>query len=461
MNGRRIASGTLLLCLGLALGSVRAGTFTLPPKTVTTLPNGLTCVFMEKRNLPLVAVRVLVDAGAARDPQGKEGLANFTANFLSRGTEKHDAVTLSQEIDYLGATLHATANKETAVVSGSFLSRTLEEGMALLEQLLVRPVFPQSEFDRLQRQAQAQLLQMLEDPSQIANLHFDRAIYGDHPYAHSIIGTKASVAAFTRADAVQFYGRYYRPNGAILVMVGDFDTAAARKLVEARLGSWKRGKRKPRPKGTLKALTGRQVLLVNKPDATQTQIRIGNLGVPIGHPDEYALDVVNTVLGAGFTSRLVDILRVDKGLTYSASSRFPKLRDGGMYAIRTFTKNETTLETVQTALDIVRDLKTKGPSAQELEKAHNYLSGQFPKRLETYAALASRLADLEFYDLPADYLETYQGKVRAVDMAECRRILKEYFPLQDLRLVIVSNAEQVRADLQKVGPVTVRELDAK
>ena len=243
----------------------------------------------------------------------------------------------------------------------------------------------------------------------------------------------------------------------MLAVVGDVDPAAIKAALEKAFGGWKANGAKPGDAYTpVPQARGARVMIVSKPEVTQTQIRLACMGVPRNHPDYYPITVANTILGAGFTSRLMNEIRVVQGLTYSISSRFGMFRNGGTFRISTFTKNETLRKTIDETLKVVRTLLAAGPGEDELAKAKRYLTGQFPLGLQAPDALAAQLLDIEFFGLDPRYVETFSDRIDAVTMADCRRALKSYFCVDDLRILVVSNPELAKQALEGLGPIEVK-----
>jgi zinc protease len=450
----------LLVLLALAVGPLAhaAEELVLPAVTRTTLANGLRVVVAEYHELPLVDVVAFVGAGAAQDPPGDEGLAMLTATALKRGTKRLSAEELAQAIESLGGAIGAAAGTDATVATAEFLAGDFAVGLDLLRQVLREPAFDGDEVRRARDEQLAALVAGLEEPAVIAERCFAPFLYHGHPYALPVDGRRESVAELRRGDVRGFYERWYRPNNTILVLVGDVNAADAVRRVEAAFGDWEpRADAVPERAGAPAAVETTRVLLVDKPDATQTQIRVGAIGMARSDPDLLSSQVANTILGGGFTSRLIEELRVKRSLTYGASSTFLARRVGGDFRIHTFTKTPTTLETLQLALDVLADFR-RGPLDPKLvAKAKTYMRGQFPLRLETPEAIAMRLAEIEFNSLPADELQTYRSRVAAVTADVAGRAAREHMPAREaVAITVVGKASEIRGPLEAAfGAVTV------
>lgn len=457
-----------LVALALLVAStVRAGDeLVLPAVTRTTLPNGLRIVVAEYHELPLVDVVVFVGAGAAQDPPGKEGVAALTASTLKRGAGGMSADALAKTIESLGGVLGAQAGTDASVVTSEFLAGDFAAGLDLLRRVLRQPEFARDEVRRARAEQAAGLVAGLEEPAAIAERCFAPWLYGTHPYGRPVDGRRDTVPDLGRCDVRDFYDRWYRPNGTIVVVVGDVQADETVRQLTAAFGDWKAGDEAVATRAGAPAPVGtRRVLLVDKPDATQTQIRIGSIAMARNDPDLLPSQVANTILGGGFTSRLIEELRVKRSLTYGASSAFVARRVGGDFRLQTFTKTPTTLETLTLALQVLEEFRQGPIPAKLVSKAKTYLRGQFPLRLEPPDAIASRLAEIEFNGLPPDELETYRSRVAAVTPELASRMAAVHMPPSDaVAITVVGKASEIRAPLEaafgSVRVVTPEQCDA-
>jgi zinc protease len=437
-----------------------AGGFRLPAPSRTVLKNGLVVLVQERRTIPLVQFRLLVKAGAVSDPEGKEGTAALTARLLKRGTRARAAQQFVEEVEFVGGSLEAMAGPETTVVVGEFASRDLEVGFNLLADMVLNPVFRQEEFDKGKRLLLADLVGLLDDPEEVAREAFASWLFGTHPYGRPTRGSRRSVQTITRADVAALYETRFAPNNALLAVVGDVDAAQAARRADRYFGAWKRRTvpetRLPDPV----PVRGRKVLLVDKPDATQGQIRFGNVSIRRADPDYVPFEVANTVLGNGFTSWLVDEVRVKRGLTYQIRSRVDALRSSGSFCVATFSRNPTVLDTIKVSLEQMRRLRDGALPAEDLDKARNFLAGSFPRRIESPEDLAAQILEVEFYGLGADYINQYAKRIGAVGVEAVKRAAARHLPLDDLAIVVVGPASELKKDLETLGPVTVRSVEA-
>jgi len=433
----------------------------LAAATRTQLANGLSVIVVPTSRLPLVDFRLVTRAGAVNDPAGREGVAQLTADLLTQGAGKRSAKQLAEDIEFVGGSLSASAGAEQMVVSCEVLKKDLPLGLELFRDIIVSPTFADAEFARKKEEALGQIASDKSEPSVIAENAITRWFWGDSPLGHPTIGWEASLKAMTRDDVVRFHHGFLTPERSVLVVVGDVDPAALVASLKTAFAGWKPAGPPPTgdPYGPAAALHGRMVRIVNKPEATQTQIRMMCPSVPRNHPDWYAMQVANTICGAGFTSRLVNSIRVEQGLTYSISSRFQQQRAAGAFRISTFTRNDQLRKCVDATLAEVKKLVDEGPTAEELDKARNYLKGQFPLGLQAPDELAGEIANVEFFGLPQDFIATYPARVDAVSMADVKRVLKSYFCTEDLKILVVTNGELAHKALDGLGAMETKEIE--
>ena len=446
----------LALLLALAAPALAADELRLPPVTRATFDNGLRVLVAEYHELPLVEFHLIVGAGAAQDPAGKEGLAALTAGTLTRGTGKLSADELARAIDGLGGRISATPGSDGTIVAAEFLSKDFRAGLDLLRQVLLDPAFARDEVRRRRDEQAADIVAALENTSAVADKCFAGFLYGTHPYGRPIDGRSTTVPKLGRGDVADFYERWYRPNDTILVLVGDVAAAEATVRLREAFGAWR-----PRPDAVAARaappprLTARRVLLVDKPDATQTQIRLGNVAIARSDPEYVPATVANTILGGGFTSQLIEELRIKRSLTYSAWSAFMARLTSGDFRLGTFTKTPTTAETLALALSVEGEFRTRPPARESLAKAKTYLRGQFPLRIESPDALAARLGEAEFNALGPDELATYRERVAMVTPQQVAEVAAKLMPPPEaVAIVVVGKAADMHDALAaRFGPL--------
>ncbi len=416
--------------------------------------NGAVAVAARRPGVPLAAVRLVVAAGAALDPGGAWGLAHLTALAARRGTRRRPGRKVDEAAESLGAELGSSCDEDATWFGLSAPSEHLPRLLDLVVEVATEPKFPAAEVLRLRRRELAGLLHLLDDPGAVAERALLLAVHRGHPYGHPADGRTAHLRRIRRAAVAGFHRRWYAPGATSLVVVGDVSPDEVLRLARRRLGRWRSGA-EVAPEPPLPPAIPRSVLVVDKPDLTQTQIRIGCPALPRRTPAYFAAVVANAAFGGGFTSRLVEAIRVNRGLSYGVRSRFDMSRAGGMFSISSFTKNESAAELVEVALDEARRFADQGPTEGELARARAWLAGLFPLSLETHGQVAERIADLRLYGTDASEITGYRERVAAVTAEDCRDVARRHFPLEGGAIVAVGPARAVSRTLERFGPVAV------
>jgi len=409
----------------------------------------------------LATVRLCTWAGSATDPPRKRGLADFTAGLLRRGTRRMRAEQIDDAIEFWGGNLGTAASTDYAALQVSGPVEHLPKLLEVVGQLVLEPGFPPREVRAAKARLAAQIANDLDDPAQVAGRAIERALWGDdHPYGHTVDGSIPDVEAFTRGDAVGFHQARFGPRASVLVVVGGVSERSVRAAVEASLGRWKNASVEgpPRLPARRSPALERVALLIHKPRQTQTQVRLGALAFAKGDPESFAAEVLETILGGVFTSRLMQAIRVDRGLSYGASSSFDSYLAGGSLVISTFTKTESTREIIEVALDQVAKLRDGGPTAEELSAAKTYLAGLFPLRLETNDSLAAAISELKLYGLPTDWVTQYRQKIGAVASEQIVEVAQKYLISERFTYALVGDAPSLVRQLRGLVPTRVRPL---
>jgi zinc protease len=440
-----------------------APSLTLPPVQKLTLPSGLPVWIVEQHEVPLVQVNLVVRSGSSADPDGRFGLASLTAAMIDEGAGGRDALALADAFDMLGAQLTTTGSFDASAARLSVPVARLAEALPLLADVVMRPDFPAAELDRLREERLTQLLQARDDPSAIVQTAFPRLLFSPrHRYGTSAAGTEASVKALTVDDLRAFHAAHFRPDNAVLLVVGDITAAEVRPLLEKHFGAWRVGGTQAVPAAVSEAAQPdrRQVYLVDKPGAAQSQVRIGWVGVPRETPDYFPILVMNTVLGGSFTSRLNTNLRETHGYAYGAGSAFDMRRAPGPFFAAAGVQTDKTAEAL-TEFFVELNAIRAPLSAEEIDKARNYLALGFPRDFETTGDLARRLEELYVFDLPDDYFSQYVERVQAVTIEDVARVAKTHVQPERFIVVVVGDRSVIEAPVRalNLGPLTVVPLD--
>lgn len=450
----------IILVTLLTIGLATAQTFKVPPYQKFTLKNGLTVYLMEQHEVPLINVSVAFDAGAVKDGS-QYGLATVTAQALLFGSAGYTKTQLEEKTEFVGASLNANAGKEVARLTSSFAVKDQNLMFAVVQDVITRPTFDTTEFNKYKQRLTLQLIQQKESPRTVASSYFNHLLFGEHPYANPLTGTQSTVAKLTVADVRRFYQKEYTADRAAIAVVGDFNTAEMKKRLTALFGSWKTaGASSPDVTEPPLAFSQNRVLLINKGDARETTFMIGGKGITQRNPDFVAVTVVNTILGDRFTSWLNDALRVNSGLTYGAGSRFGTLKTTGTFVISTFTKNSTTTEAIDMALNVLDSLHRTGIDEKTLTSAKNYVKADFPPNYESAASLANLLTDMFSLGFDESFINNFQKNVDELTVSRTKQIIEKYFPKNNLQFVLIGKADEIRDKVKKYGAVTEREIKA-
>ncbi len=430
----------------------------LPAQRHFRLGNGLAVRLVEYRRLPIVALHLVLDAGAAHDPAGRPGLASFTAAMVTEGTRSRTSTQISDEVGFLGASLAAGAGFDAAYLSATTLSRHLAKLLDVFADVAQSPSFPEPDFARVQDQRRVALVQQRDSPQAVGRMAFAAAFWGDHPYGHWIQGTEASVAATRREDLAGFHRRFWRPERAELVVVGDVGEAELRPLVEASLGRWPAGEAAPAPRPAAPAGPARTVL-IEKQGAPQSYVVMGMPGVPRTSPEWIVSEVAFQILGGGnMSSRLMRNLRETHGYTYGVDARADARRLGGASVIGGSFKTDVTGAAVREVLAEVERMRRDLVSPGELADAKRGLVLSLPFDFATAAGIAGRLAEASVYGLPDDWWNRYAASVQRVTAEEVRDFARRHLDPARLVTVMVCEVAAVRPQLEglPLGAVEVR-----
>jgi zinc protease len=421
-----------------------------PPYEMHTLPNGLRVVIVQQHEQPSVTLRLVVRAGAAYDPKDKAGVASLVASLLDQGTNTRTAQQIADTIDFIGGGLGAGAGTDLSYVNVIVMKDSVDLGLNLMSDVVRHPAFANEELGRQREQILSGLKVSYDDPDYVANAVVDRLIYGAHPYGRPSSGTPESVASITHDDLVAFHHTYFVPNNSIVAVVGDVVPAEALALVTKVLGDWAKQEVPPFPMVDPPP-PARRALVIDRPDAVQTEIRVGQLAIPRNHPDYLALNVAVNILGGEGGNRLQGVLRSDRGLTYGASADMHTYKRAGGIIADTDTRTETTGEALRVVVDEIARLQRERVGDQELANAQAYLAGNFPLTIETPDSIAMQVLNSLFYELDVKELETYRERVNAITPDDIQRVARQYLKPNNLSVVLVGDAAKFAKQLKGVG----------
>ena len=428
----------------------------LPAIQKKQLSNGVPVWMVELHEVPVTQVTLLVQGGSADDPAAKYGAANLMASMLVEGAGARSSLEIADAIDYLGADLSAAAGVDSTGIRLHVPVARLAEALPVMADVALRPTFPREELERLRQQRLTSLLQARDDPSTIAALAFSKVLFGPgHRFGTATMGTANTIKSFTPEDLRSFYSSLFKPENSTLIVVGDTVPDKALPLLEKHFGGWKAsGAPSARPGlPDVKQPATRTVYVVDKPNAPQSQIRIGWIGVPRSTPDYFPILVMNTILGGAFSSRLNLNLREKHGYTYGASSNFDMRVAAGPFSAAAGVQTDKTSEALKEFFNELNGILKTVP-ADELARAKNYAALRFPAGFEATTDISRRLEDMVVYKLPDDYFTKYVQNIQAVTAADVQRVAQKYIAPEKFAVVIVGDKKAIETGVRglNLGP---------
>jgi zinc protease len=440
-----------------------APTLHLPAIQKQKLSNGLPVWIVELHKVPVAQVNLVVLSGTAEDPAAKFGVASLTAAMLEEGAGSKSSLEIADAVDFLGADLGAASGYDSSSVRLHVPVARLADALPIMGDIVERPTFPKDELDRQRQQRLTNILQGRDDPSTIGAATYARVLYGQtHRFGTPQFGTAATVKAMTPEDLKAFYATAYRPDNAVLLAVGDITAATIVPQLERTFGAWKAASA-AKAAATLPDAAqhaARQIYLVDKPGAAQSQIRIGWIGVARSTPDYFPIQVMNTILGGSFSSRLNMNLREQHGYTYGASSQFDMRLSAGPFVAAAGVQTDKTADALKEFFNELNGILKPVP-AEELARAKNYVALRYPGTFETTGDISRRLEDAIVYRLPDDYFPKYVQNIQAVTAADVQRVAQKYIDPEKLAIVIVGDRQKIEGPIKalNLAPINVITVD--
>lgn len=430
----------------------------LPPIAVRTLGNGLSLMIVEQHELPVADFILLVRTGGEADPSGLGGLASLTADMLDEGTATRTALEIADQAAFLGVDIGTGSRWDASMVSLHTTTAQMDSALALFADVALHPAFPEADLARVRKDRLTSLLQLRDRGPAIADRVFARVVFGSaNPYGHALTGTEATVSAIGRSDIQRFHDTYFRPNNATLIVVGDVTPDDVERRATALFGSWQRGEIPPTSYGPVPAATARTIYLVDKPGAAQSSFRIGGVGVARSTPDYFAIEVMNTILGGSFSSRLNQNLRETHGYTYGAGSGFGMRREPGPFTAQAEIVAAKTDSALLQFLAELRAIRDTVPIT-ELTRAKHLLQLQLPGDFETTGSIAGQLIPVVLYELPLDFYDRYVGRIEGVNQAAVQRVARREIQPDSVAVVIVGDSKSIEPALKSLGVAPIERL---
>ena len=434
----------------------------LPAIEKTKLSNGLDVWMVEQKELPIVALNLILKSGQGNEPDDRTGVANMTSALLDDGTKTRSADDITNQLQALGIQgINSGSSWDSTGVSMQTLSKNLDPALDIYADVVMNPAFPDKEIESLRGRQVVALRQQKANPNAVGNIVYNRVLYGDHPYGRD--NTEATIKAITRDDIVKFYDSTYRPNNGVLIVVGDFDKATLKSKLEKAFAGWKAGEVANRDLPSAKSLDKTGIYLVDRPNAAQSVVSIGQVGIDRSNPDYFPVVVMNSILGGGITSRISMNLREDKGYTYGANSGFVFRRNAGPFRAGGDIQTAVTKEAIVEFMKELNGIRGGKPATQEeLDYNKQSLIRRYPAGFETVGAISNQLSNLVVYGLPDTYFNDYISKVNAVTLADVNRVATKYLDPSKMAIVIVGDRKVIEPGLKDLGySITILDQDGK
>ncbi|MBX2988967.1 MAG: insulinase family protein [Bdellovibrionaceae bacterium] len=433
----------------------RGSGFRVRPYRIVTLKNGMKVFFIQDDSLPRLSLQGLMKTGLRDEPTDLAGINSMTAAVLDQGTTKRDAMKLAGDFNALGTEFAAGPGLDGTFLSASSLSTDADALLELYAEVLMNPAFTQKEVDRTKSQTVAALRRKVDNPSGYATDLYELYLYGAHPYGRDTLGSLATVNKIRRADVIRHYLANYRPNNFTLAVVGRFDANFERK-VAAVFEPW--GGREIKKQTADVPANPEQLSLrfVSKKGLQQTQLRLGRIGVTRDNPDYLALLVASEAFGGGFSSRLMQKVRDDLGLTYSISSSVDARQAAGSFNISTFTRNEAVGKALDEILKLYKEFAANGITEEELKSAKAQLIGQYPRGIETADGTATGLVLLDFYGRPLSDLADFPKNVAKLSLKDVNAAISRHFTQGSLKVLVFGDEKAIGTQLKAMSPETIR-----
>ena len=427
------------------------------------LPNGLTVILSERRGLPIVAANLVVKTGSDANPIERPGLANFVSAMLDEGTATRSALQIADEVAQLGASLTTNSSMDATTISARSLSKNFAATLGLMADITLTPSFPAEEIDRQRASRLGQLVQVRDSPAQVAGQVMGLVLYGPrHPYGYTELGTEASMKAVTRDEMIAFWRQHFIPNNAALIVAGDISMSELRALAEEAFAAWPRGN-PVRPELGAPDMTRARIVIVDKPGAPQTQVRVAGIGAARSTPDFRALQVMNNALGGLFSSRINMNLREEHGYTYGASSQFIFRRSAGPFVVAGGIRTDVTAPAVTEIFKEIAGMLDRPMMPDELLKAKDALANSLPGTFETSVNTVNSFSNIFVYDLGLDYYTRYAQEVNAVTAEQVLAVARRYIVPDRLVVIAVGDRNAIEAELRKLnlGAVEIRDVEGR
>lgn len=430
--------------------------FNMPKVESYKMDNGLEVMLLEDHRFPFASINLGFRTGTAQEPATSLGVAEMTAILMPQGTTTRTSKQIASQVEYIGGALKSSTDYDYSLLSGSCLSAYSDKLFDVMCDVLLNPSFPADELSLRKANQIQELTMKRSDPDFLIEERFSKVVFGSHPYS-VVSPSEADINKLTSKDLAEYHDSHYLPNNAVLIVVGDFDSAKIKPLLESKLGSakWKQGNVPVAAEPAMPAQSGRKIYLVDRPGSVQTSIKVGNVSIKRNDPSYFPMLVANQILGGTAHARLFLNIREAKGFTYGAYSKLASRKEPGAFFAEADVRTDVTNPSLQEFLYELDKMRTTKVKDDEIQAAKNYLAGSFQLGLETQGGIAQRLLEMKLFDLPNDYLETYANKVVAVSVDDVKKAASKLIDSNNLVVCVVGDANKIKEDLALFGPVNV------
>ncbi len=433
----------------------------VPPKVDrVVLENGMILYLLEDHDLPIFNITARIRTGAIYEPQEKAGLASLTGFVMrSGGTVSMPADKMNEELEFMAASVETAIDRESGNANLSTLRKDIDKSLKIFADVLMNPAFPEDKIRMRKDEVIESIRRENDNPSQIAQREFRKIMYDSkHPYSRKVEGTLESIEKIARDDMIAFHKKYFRPNNIILGISGDFNKDEIIKKLNTVFANWKKEEIQFPEVPKVDRRFEKAVFYAYK-DINQANVIMGHLGIHRKSPDYFPVMIMNFILGGGsFTARIPGRIRSDEGLAYSAYSAFQTSRDIGMFFVSCQTKLESTNRAISIALEELEKIRKSPIDKEELTQAKETFANQFVFRFTTSASIVGQKIDIEYEELPLNYLETYIANVQAVNQEDVQRVARKYLHPDEIKILVVGDNEKFDKPLDSFGKVNVIEL---
>jgi zinc protease len=431
----------------------------LPPPAKMNLPaiqqfdlsNGLKVILMEKHEVPLLQLNLIVKVGTVNDPIDKIGLTSMMMTMLPEGAAGKSSLELADSIDFLGASISANADYHYSKVTLHTPVSKFDEALKIMSEIVVKPDFPGNELERKKKERLTRLMQWHDEPTAVASIAFNELLFGkEYPYGRSSIGNEKTIKGISVEDIKSIHNKYFNADNSYIIAVGDITREELNNKLEQSFGSWEKGEVADVKLNNAPQVNKRTVYLIDKPDAAQSVIYIGHIGVPRNTEDYNAINIMNTILGGSFTSRLNQNLREAKGYTYGASSYFGFRKAAGPFGASSSVQSEVTDKALVEFMKELRNIR-ETVSADEMDRAKNYIALGYPQQFQTVSNIAGKLEELVEYNLPSDYFNKFISEILETSDEEVNSAADKYIDPDKVIIVVVGDKAKIEEGIKALN----------